>query len=193
MRIISRKSLYLFFWLAVAGLGIMIAPSRTVAPSAAARQVHAEVDKPVASTPKTSPFTLRVDKLGLKAPILLDVDGRTDAYYRALLHGVAHMLGTAKPTEQGNIVIFGHSSADANDANAYNSIFSKLNNLVQGDMIAIDDSAAGNGLAYKVSGKKIVSPDDTSLIQQNLDTRLTLITCWPIGDDASRLVVWATP
>jgi LPXTG-site transpeptidase (sortase) family protein len=150
------------------------------------------VNKPVASTPKTSPFTLRVDKLGLKAPILLDVDGRSDAYYRALQHGVAHMLGTAKPTEQGNIVIFGHSSADATDANTYNSIFSRLNDLVPGDLVAIYDSTASSS-GYKVSGKKIVSPDDTSLIQQNLDTRLTLITCWPVGDDRSRLVVWATP
>jgi sortase A len=45
---------------------------------------------------------------------------------------------------------------------------------------------------YKVTGKKVVKPEDLSVLRQTQDKRLTLITCYPtyyIGPAPERLVV----
>lgn len=125
---------------------------------------------------------------------MTDVDGSDPKIYlNALKSGIAHMLGTAKPGEEGNIVIFDHSSVSDAYKGKYGAAFSKLDSLDIGDRIVIVNQKISVNSVYHVAGKKVVSPSDTSLIQQNLGSRLTIITCWPTGYDSSRLIVWATP
>ena len=157
------------------------ATHNSAAPKAAAAKVAANI-------------YLAIDKLHLTAPIVLNVDARDEpAYDQALEHGVAHMLGTSKPNEAGNIVFFGHSSAPKGYKGQYGTIFDRLGDLTIGDQLTIKDQATGQNSAFVVAGKKIVGASDTSLIQQDLGSRLTITTCWPIGDNSSRLIVWAMP
>jgi sortase A len=47
---------------------------------------------------------------------------------------------------------------------------------------------------YEVTGKRVVAPDDLSVIRPSRDSRLTLITCYPtyyIGPAPERLVVFS--
>jgi LPXTG-site transpeptidase (sortase) family protein len=151
-------------------------------------------EDPVAPPPKLDGYGLKIDKLSLEVPIVTDVDGSDPKIYlNALKSGIAHMLGTAKPGEEGNIVIFDHSSVSDAYKGKYGAAFSKLDSLDIGDRIVIVNQKISVNSVYHVAGKKVVSPSDTSLIQQNLGSRLTIITCWPTGYDSSRLIVWATP
>jgi sortase A len=53
---------------------------------------------------------------------------------------------------------------------------------------------AGTTYRYQVFGKKIVEPDDMSVIRPVQDSQLTLITCYPtyyIGPAPKRLAVFS--
>jgi sortase A len=47
-------------------------------------------------------------------------------------------------------------------------------------------------LKYVVRSKKIVSPDDFSILEeQNNKETITMMTCWPLGIGTKRLIVVA--
>lgn len=136
-------------------------------------------------------YSLKIEKLGIDTPIVIDVNGNNEEEYnKSLENGVAHMQGTAKPGEDGNIVIFGHSSQSPKYLGSYGEIFAGLDNLENGDEIKIVDNNEKE-IIYKVSAKDIVLPSDISVLDQNNKNRLTLLTCWPVGSNEKRLVVTA--
>lgn len=131
---------------------------------------------------------LIIDKLDIKVPIVFDVDGKNKtAYNNSLKSGVAHMKDTAKPGEEGNSFIFGHSSYYSGE---YRKVFAKLNDLEADDDILI--TVAKKEYKYKVTKKKVVAANDMSVTKQPKGKKiLTLMTCWPIGTTEKRLVVTA--
>ena len=140
---------------------------------------------------KRQNYSLKIEKLGIDTPIVIDVNGNSEEEYnKSLENGVAHMQGTAKPGEDGNIVIFGHSSQSPKYLGSYGEIFAGLDNLENGDEIKIVDNNEKE-IIYKVSSKDIVLPSDISVLDQNNKNRLTLLTCWPVGSNEKRLVVTA--
>lgn len=138
-----------------------------------------------------SRFGLIINKLGIQVPVIEGVDGLNKAvYYKALTRGVAHYKGTAKPGENGNIFIFGHSSTFIGTG-SYAQIFASLNNLKKGDEAII--SFRDKSYRYAVSAKKIVASDDVSVLEPTKSEQLTIMTCWPIGSNAKRLIVILKP
>ena len=102
--------------------------------------------------------------------------------HHALLLGPGHMKDTAEPGEAGNVVISGHRD----------TFFRHVHELEKGDKIFVD--RGGMRIVYEVTGKKIVSPDDLTVVKPTKDPELTLITCYPtyyIGPAPKRLVVSA--
>lgn len=104
--------------------------------------------------------------------------------------------GTADPGSLGAPVIFGHSvlpqfyRPEESNPRRYNSIFTKLSALKNGDQIFITHQ--GVKYTYTVAEKHEVQPDDTFILQQRLDQReLKLVTCTPAGTYLRRLVVTA--
>jgi sortase A len=117
-----------------------------------------------------------IPKIGLDA-IVVEGASRKD-----LSEGPGHMKQTAMPGETGNAVITAHRD----------TFFRHIYELVKGDQIQVRRS--GRVFTYEVTGKKIVLPDDISVIRQTSDPRLTLITCYPvyyIGPAPKRLVVFS--
>src|SRR5579859_469222 len=115
-----------------------------------------------------------VPKIGLDAIV---VEG---ASRKELSEGPGHMKETAMPGETGNAVITAHRD----------TFFRHIYELVKGDHIQV--RRAGRVFTYEVTGKKIVMPEDVSVIRQTPDPQLTLITCYPvyyIGPAPKRLVV----
>lgn len=133
-------------------------------------------------------FFLTIDKIAVKAPVMADVDGADKkVYFASLQKGAAHMSGTAKPDEKGNVVIFGHSNYYESDPGAYKQVFRNLDELESGDKIVI--RYKDQDYNYAVHKEQIVAPEDTWVISAPYD--LTLITCWPPGTVEKRLIIFA--
>jgi LPXTG-site transpeptidase (sortase) family protein len=133
--------------------------------------------------------SIYIDKIQVTAPISFDVPNETGAVTNGLQQGVIHLQNTAHPGETGNVFITGHSSNYFWEKGNYNTIFARLNNLTSGDNISINYHGAI--YIYKVTDKFVVSPSDISVLKQNSDSKLTLMTCYPVGTNLKRLIVIA--
>jgi LPXTG-site transpeptidase (sortase) family protein len=114
--------------------------------------------------------------------ISLDAIVVEGASRRELSEGPGHMKRTAQPGEAGNAVITAHRD----------TFFRHIYELGKGDDILV--RRAGQVYKYQVTGKKIVLPEDVSVIKPTADATLTLITCYPtyyIGPAPKRLVVFS--
>lgn len=95
---------------------------------------------------------------------------------------IGHHEGTANPGERGNVVLAGHR--DINSA-----LFRELDRLEPGDEVFV-----GNGVReyrYVVKESLVVQPNHIEVMEATSDSRVTLITCTPIGLATQRLVVVA--
>lgn len=134
----------------------------------------------VAGQAKISPEDMltrvMIPKINLDA-IVVEGASRTQ-----LSEGPGHMKETATPGQPGNAVITGHRD----------TFFRHIYELNKGDDILV--RRAGQLFRYQVTGKRIVLPEDVSVLRQTTDPQLTLITCYPtyyIGPAPKRLVVFS--
>jgi len=101
---------------------------------------------------------------------------------RELSAGPGHMKQTAIPGEIGNAVITAHRD----------TFFRHIYELNPGDQIQVRRGV--RTFTFTVTGKKVVMPEDISVIKPTSDAQLTLITCYPtyyIGPAPKRLVVFS--
>jgi sortase A len=125
---------------------------------------------------------LEIPRVGLAAVVF---EGDSEATLRM---GPGHVPSTAWPADaeaaSGNCVIAGHRD----------SFFRPLRDARQGDLVRLVDASGTR--TYRLESKRIVPPDDVSVIGATPDARLTLITCYPfhwIGAAPSRLIWSARP
>jgi sortase A len=119
---------------------------------------------------------LVVAKIGIDA-IVVEGASRKD-----LSEGPGHMKQTAEPGEAGNAVVTGHRD----------TFFRHIHELAKGDQIQVQRN--GRNFVYEVTGRRIVMPEDISVINPTNDPELTLITCYPtyyIGPAPKRLVIFS--
>lgn len=109
----------------------------------------------------------------------------------ALRDGVVHYPGTAFPGQEGNIVVTGHSSYFPWDPGRFKDVFALLHDVRIGDSIYMYYKQ--KKYEYTVYETKIVLPTQVDVLTQAGDTRLTLITCTPVGTNLKRLVILAKP
>lgn len=99
--------------------------------------------------------------------------------------------GTSVPPENGNAVIFGHSTLPQlfNPAD-YKTVFATLYRLkIEDEIVA---TVHGVSYTYKISSITVVDASDTSFFAQQYDTSyLTLVTCTPPGTTWKRLIIKA--
>ncbi|MBS8265125.1 class D sortase [Mesobacillus boroniphilus] len=97
--------------------------------------------------------------------------------------GVGHYKGSFYPEENGQIVLSGHRD----------TVFRKAGDLELGDHLTM--KMPYGDYTYEITGTKIVSADDTSIITlQNSEEELVLTTCYPfnyIGDAPDRYIIYA--
>lgn len=138
------------------------------------------------------PNRLKIESLGIEAPVIYIQEKSEKAYQAALKDGVVHYPGTALPGRAGNCYIFGHSSDYLWSKGKYKSVFAVLPSVKKGDAISITDQE-GSFFTYKVIGTFVVSADDLSVLNQNTQGKklLTLQTSYPIGTALKRFVVMA--
>jgi LPXTG-site transpeptidase (sortase) family protein len=104
--------------------------------------------------------------------------------------------GTALPGEAGAPVIFGHSilrqfyNPNEKNPNRYNSIFSTIMTLKNGDKIYVTHDNVR--YTYMVTDKTEVQPEDVYILNQRYDVKqLKLVTCVPEGTYLRRGVITA--
>lgn len=142
--------------------------------------------------PLGEPNLLRVDRLGIRAPIRYVDTASEPAFQEALRTGVVHYPGTAAPGAFGNAYIFGHSSDYVWSKGDYKTIFALLTNIKIGDTIVATDGE-GHLFTYEVTRTSIVAPNDLSVLDQHGNTKklLTLQTSYPVGTALKRFIVVA--
>ncbi|HOK35262.1 MAG TPA: sortase [Candidatus Pacearchaeota archaeon] len=130
---------------------------------------------------------ISISKINIQAPIIFVGDVNWVNYDHK--YGIVHYPDTALPGEEGAILLSGHSSAPPNIKSQYNFIFSGLDKLEAGDEITI--TFQENTYTYKVFRKEIVLPQDFKLREYKGKETVTLLSCWPVGTAARRIVVEA--
>ena len=99
---------------------------------------------------------------GVDVIVLAGASGRPMAF------GPGHLSGTPRPGEAGNSVVSGHRDTH----------FAFLRHLRAGDEIVVE-RRDGRHRRYVVEGSRIVDRRETGVLRDAVDTRLTLVTCYP--------------
>jgi sortase A len=141
------------------------------------------------SLPEVAENTVFIPSINVTAPIIWRVNNTSSEVASALEKGVIQIKGTAMPGERGNIYLTGHSSNYVWAKGDYNNIFALLGNLVAGDVAYIKFS--NTTYVYKIYDQKVVAPTDLSIMAPSEDSRLSLVTCWPVGTSLKRIVLLA--
>ena len=127
---------------------------------------------------------------------LVDVQKKTvswekelnDIFMKELEKWVVRYPSSAKPWNEWNSFIFGHSSNFPWMKWNYNDVFSLLDNVEFNDEIIV--YYWQKKYVYKIREKKVIKPWDVSILKRDKKrSELTLMTCWPIWTTLNRLIV----
>jgi LPXTG-site transpeptidase (sortase) family protein len=151
---------------------------------------------PLAENKKETPFTniatLRIDAIGVNAPIIFNTGNNTDVIFKSLEQGVVHYSQTTKPGTPGVSLLLGHSSSYPWYKGHYGSVFALLPKLKTGDVISVQYSD-GRLFSYKVTKSIIFNPFDAQdiLTKPDIENGIILVSCWPVGTSLKRLAIEA--
>lgn len=158
-----------------------------ITPSRAVSSTPIIVD-PNSTTAGPEPEVI-IPKINVEIPVVYDIKTVDEAAIQhALERGVVHYASTPDPGQKGNSVFVGHSSNNIFNKGKYKFAFVLLSKLEVGDTFYLTKDSVR--YAYKIYEKKIVAPDDVSVLRANdKPATATLITCDPPGTSLHRLIV----
>ncbi|MFY9822415.1 MAG: class D sortase [Thermoanaerobaculia bacterium] len=119
---------------------------------------------------------IAIPRLDVSTIVLEGVDGTT------LRRGAGHIPETALPGDHGNVGIAAHRD----------SFFRALKDIRKNDIVRLE--TLEGTFRYKVDWTRIVTPDETSVLDYTGDPALTLVTCYPfyyVGSAPQRFIVRA--
>lgn len=121
---------------------------------------------------------IEIDKIDLRLPI---VEGASMANLKT---AAGHITGTPSLGSKGNTAIAAHRSY------TYGRQFNRLDEMQVGDRIMIETHH--DQYQYTIKQKRLVAPTDMSVLEKEGDhPMLTLVTCHPMKNPTSRLIVEA--
>lgn len=118
--------------------------------------------------------SIEIPRLGLKAPMGEGIS------LRNIDRGPSHWPGTAMPGRNGNVVVAGHRVTHSRP-------FRNIDQLVAGDEVFFEYEGAR--YRYVVTGSEVVTPQQTSIVNQTYEPTATLFACHPPGSARYRYVV----
>ncbi|MEZ5332709.1 MAG: class D sortase [Thermoanaerobaculia bacterium] len=149
--------------------------ARREAPPAAAPEPEGTPPAP-APRPGEPVARLEIPRLSVDVVALEGVDPET------LDRGVGHFPGSALPGADGNASFAGHRD----------SFFRALQRVAEGDEVRLETPSGEH--VYRVTGTRVVGPDEVDVVAPLPGRQLTLVTCYPfdwIGPAPRRFVVRA--
>jgi sortase A len=93
-----------------------------------------------------------------------------------------HWSLSSMPGELGTMNILGHRTS-------HGGPFLRIGDLRAGDAITVSND--GISWTYRVTGSRVVAPQDVLGLVDNGNANMNLIACHPIGSTEQRLVVHA--
>ena len=173
-------------------------PAPSLSPTSARQPTDVEPTATPTIPPATSPPTrIVVPSIELDAPVvalgwhLVDDSGKTA--WDDPRAAAGWLKNTALPGRGSNVVLAGHH-------NVRGEVFRYLVDVRVGDAVYL--MAEGITYNYRVAERFILPEKHASAEQKEqnalwiaptIDERLTLVTCWPYGGNAHRLIVVAKP
>jgi LPXTG-site transpeptidase (sortase) family protein len=131
---------------------------------------------------------LELPTLSLFLPIIFSQNADKEVIIKDLNKGVVYYPGSVYPGQPGQIVILGHS-APSNWPKSQAWQFTRLGELNIGDVVLIDLN--NKQYKYIVKSKIIIEKGAGVPVSNNIANTnvLTLISCWPPGEDYQRIAV----
>jgi len=145
--------------------------------------------------PEDNTFRVEIPKIGAKADIVIGVSPYDKNEYKAVLKDnviaqsqISSLPGEGRGT---SVYLFAHSSQQDISAARQNSVFYLLGELGNDDMVMINYK--GKMFAYRVYMKKVIKPKEIEYLEYKDENKEIVIlqTCWPIGTNWQRLLVFA--
>ena len=136
------------------------------------------------------PTRIEIPKINLSAVVVNPTITTVAVLDKELLKGAVRYPTSAKLGEDGNVVLFGHSSYLPVVGNQAYKTFNEIQKLVEGDMITVYSS--GTTYTYRVRSTTKEKADDTTAIPLSIAGKvLTLVTCNSFAAKEDRFVVTA--
>ncbi len=148
----------------------------------------------ITPTPVDNGYWINIPKILANSEVVENVSPYDSAEYnRVLKENVVAQASTSQSPGKGkgkSTYIFAHSSESRIGAVRNNAVFYLLGKLENGDMVEIDYHGIIKN--YVVYDKKIIKANDIDYLEYSDPEREVLIlqTCWPIGTDWNRLLVF---
>ncbi|HQI13065.1 sortase [Candidatus Shapirobacteria bacterium] len=164
---------------------------------------HQEIEKSVVvntgsiaitPTPVDKGYWIYIPKILANSKVVEDVSPYDPVEYnRVLKENVVAQSDTSRAPGSGkgkSTYIFAHSSESGISGVRNNAVFYLLGKLEIGDVIEIDYHGAIKN--YSVYDKKIIKANDIGYLEYSDPEKEVLIlqTCWPIGTDWNRLLIF---
>ncbi len=137
---------------------------------------------------------VEIPAISTKAPLTWSQSIEDSEIMSELESGLVHYPGTAFPGFEGNSYITGHSSYYLWKKSDFKDVLKDLDKLKVGDeVIFFLTFADGHSVRviYEITKEgEVVTPYDKRIFQDSEEkNELTLVTCWPIGSNAKRMMV----
>lgn len=119
---------------------------------------------------------IEIPRVGVSAMVLEGVGNKT------LRRGAGHIPGTSLPWRPGNVGVAAHRD----------SFFRGLKDIRKDDTITL--KTLKGTYHYRVDQTEVVLPEDTHVLEDNGESTLTLVTCYPfyyVGSAPKRFIVQA--
>lgn len=161
----------------------------------AAKARRAEVDLWINITPYEN--RIIIPKIGKNIPMIdikqkkvNGIDELNNIFMDELENGVIRYPWSAKPWEEWNTFVFGHSSNFPWIEWDYNDVFALLDQVVFDDEVIVYYEQ--KKYTYKIRKKEIIKPGNVGILKRDKGiSELTLMTCWPIGTTLNRMIlIW---
>jgi sortase A len=144
------------------------------APPALGIRLQAVAAVPVPTPGPRSPTRIVIPAIAVDWPV---VEGDS---WEELKQGIGHRVGSANPGERGNLILSGHDDV-------YGEPFRDLEKLEIGKDVLV--YASGTSFRYVIKAKRVVAPNDLSVLVPSKNPIVTLITCTPYRVDTHRLIL----
>jgi sortase A len=145
-------------------------------PQRLADRVQPVVPAPIPTPGPQSATRIVIESINVDAVVVEGDD------WEQLKKGAGHHIGSANPGERGNCFISAHNDI-------FGEIFRRLEDVELEDEIIV--YAGETPYRYVAKAKRIIDPDDVSVMAPTANPVLTLMTCYPYMIDTHRLIVIA--
>ncbi|MDO8663469.1 MAG: sortase [Candidatus Wildermuthbacteria bacterium] len=131
---------------------------------------------------------IQISKIGVSAPIIFSQ--KVEEADKDLKKGVVLFPQSVFPGQKGLAILLGHSGPPGWPKVNYDTVFSRLDELSQGDEISVKIS--DKEYFFKVSKKLFFEKGaDLPINLTNQKSVILLISCWPPGKNLKRIGVQA--